>query len=134
MKRFMYLSIGLLCLSLSALIGLHIGHKTACAGHVNHNTSGLVAIQSFSLLDEYGVAWSINDNYEWISTSVQTPPIPVSQIKFWSVGFFVTTDNVAYKWSGDTWVNCGLWPGGTVETKQESWGNLKGKYNKGSEQ
>jgi hypothetical protein len=27
------------------------------------------------------------------------------------------------------WHNCGPWPGGAVETKQESWGNLKGKYN-----
>ena len=31
MKRFMYVSIGLLCLSLSTLIGFHIGSRTAQA-------------------------------------------------------------------------------------------------------
>ena len=56
MKRFMYLSIGVLCLSLSVLIGFHLGHQGAQAGQKT------VTAQKFVLVDPDG-----NERGEWVA-------------------------------------------------------------------
>jgi hypothetical protein len=40
----------------------------------------------------------------------------------------MTSNGDMWRRNGD-WTNCGPWPGTTVDTDQESWGGVKGKYN-----
>ncbi len=52
MKRFMYLSIGVLCLMLAALIGFHLGQRSA------HAQSDTITAQRFVLVDSTGqIRW-----------------------------------------------------------------------------
>jgi hypothetical protein len=133
MKRFMFASIGLLCLSLSALIGFHIGHQTAHAGYVAHDESGLIGNNNlYNFLDEHGTVWTFEYGDGWWS-SPEVLPVTASQIKFWTQFQIVTVDNVGWSKDSEGWHLVGPWPGGQpVPTDNSSWGAIKSKL-KGSD-
>jgi len=145
MKRFMYLSIGVLCLSLSALVGSHIGNRTAEAvlsSPTRNFDTGIVAYRVVGsrrfALDEFGSAWEIyvntvpGGNFCWERVIQHDPHLPLDQIKYWEPRVIISTDNHLWVDNGESipqWEDCGVWPGGTVETQQQSWGSTKTKYN-----
>jgi hypothetical protein len=128
MKRFMYLSISVLCLSVSALIGSHIGTRSAQAqapGPIYSDT-GIVTHFAEWMLDQYGQTWFIGSS--WERTAPDVPSWLFNQIKSWHLTVIITQDNSAWKWNGTEWVNLGPWPGGPVPTSPNTWGDVKGKY------
>ena len=99
------------------------------------DSGGIIAVtgDGWWMLDEYGRAWTFQlvDGVTtcWLHISEFDSPIPVSQIKFWGRWTIVTTDNnFLIKTGVNYWHNCGPWPGGAVQTKPETWGGVKSRY------
>ena len=106
MKRFMYLSIGLLCLSVSALIGFHFGSRTAEAQAPD-------AVTGYSM----GVDGDFRVHYVMLSNGdvyANHNHESLSHPK----GLFA--QSAEYRGN--------FWTGQTVQTNQESWGGVKSKY------
>jgi len=100
----MYLSIGLLCLSLSALIGFHVGHRTAQA-QAPEPIAGVMGSYQTSQM-RYAVMLSNGDVYEntWHGAigTFQEPPT----------------------YRGNFWYS------EPVPTEQSTWGGIKSQLNK----
>ena len=47
------------------------------------------------------------------------------RLLYLTIGVLITKQNVAWVWP---WQNAGVWPGGSIPTSPETWGNVKGKY------
>jgi len=107
-KRFMFLSVGILCLSLSALIGFHIGGRTARAqapgASLSYSNFGSA---QFVMLDNGDVYWNFNDG----------PLVPAGGNFFAS--FTTPAGYLGNFWTGET---------GPVPVSPESWGTIKNKY------
>ena len=133
MKRFMYASIGLLCLSLSALIGFHVGQRPAHATDATGQAGVILAITSDYALTITGEIWSYGSGGGWYKST--DLPIPVDQVHAITVegaNVHLLDTNGDY-WEeriGDTWENCGQPPVGPVPTDNSSWGAIKDKLNK----
>jgi hypothetical protein len=101
MKRFMFLSIGVLCLAVSALIGFHIGSQTAEAQTSETTYMAVAEGTSFHVI-------AIQPNGDVYRRAVvgsgwQTSDPPQFYGNYW--------------WSS------------TVATQPGTWGGVKGKYN-----
>lgn len=102
MKRFMFFSIGVLCLMLSALIGFHIGGRQARA-----QGPGVVLVGSGG------------DHPIWVMT--ETGDVYTSSPNLGGVGdwfFERPADFVGNFWTGD----------GAVATQESTIGEIKSKY------
>ena len=128
MKRFMYASIGILCLSLSALIGFHIGSNTV---HAKASAiPGILHVSGRYVLDINGEVWLVSHPFSWIRISDYDPPstVPPENIVYWSHAAFMTAQGDMWQ-KTDQWYNCGHPPGGPVPTDNSSWGAIKEKLN-----
>lgn len=110
MKRFMYASIGVLCLSLSALIGFHVGSQTAQAqvrGPVQGFAHDGNEIGQYIYLDNGDVFFRRTTPVDVGGTNhpVYTNDWPDFQLHY--VGNF--------------------WGSAPVPTSNESWGSIKSK-------
>ena len=65
MKRLMYISITLLCLSLTLMVGVHIGQRTATA----QGTSVVASVFQISPTEKMDVFMENGDWYWWDKTS-----------------------------------------------------------------
>ena len=146
MKRFMYLSISILCLSVSLLIGFHFGNKNAGAGYVDPTPAGNVISASddglhLYVLNTSGEIWLLSRAVAgWSGPFIRTPPLPVpiSDVAYWGGqgNAVITKSDVGYFWDGasGSWISAGPIPGTTtgVPTNIEptTWGQLKEKYDK----
>lgn len=126
--KLLYLTIGL-------LIGIVVMQWTMPTGNASGiHPGGIVGIADHVnwVLDEFGVVWGFHPTEGWQEHPIDwRPPVPSSQIKFWNAWVVITTDNVAWYHTNDVsnpWVTLGPWPGGAVQTKPETWGGVKGKY------
>ena len=131
MKRFMFASIGLLCLMLAVAVGYHLGSQSARAEA--SPIPGIAFVDGSAVLDVNGETWdSIGGSpYCWFSVPELAPlPIPMEDIANWSVRAIVTVQGDMWIFGSQGWENCGPWPGGPVETKRDSWGAIKGQYEK----
>ena len=131
MKRLMYLSISILCLSLSLLIGFHFGASTARAdwdgtGQIlaQEGPWFLLADGTVTGLDTPGGVPTWHPDSRWV-----VPSNFLSQIKLWGINTFVTTSDEVYVWALGAWVSAGV-PGGGTNIEPTTWGQLKGKYDK----
>jgi len=124
MKRLMYLSILILCLSVSLLMGFHLGVNTARA---DFQPGGVIIGTTDNVfLTSDGLGWAYASQ-GWIRlTNVDVPSELVSQIKFWHGSSFVTTSDEVYV-DGPNWINVGT-PGVPSSIEPTTWGQLKGKY------
>jgi len=123
MKRLMYLSISILCLSVSLLIGFHFGASTARA---DYEPGGIViGAQDGWILTSDGLGWRYSNGWER-QIALDIPSGLVSQMKFWSPSTFVTTSDEVYI-GGPDWINVGT-PGDPTNIEPTTWGQLKGKY------
>jgi hypothetical protein len=135
MKRFMYFSIAVLCLMVSALIGFHIGSESAqaqaprAAITPSSPSTGIIVGVDWAgyVLDQLGQVWYMHNGC-WERRTEADPPVPVSEIKLWSYYTVVTNDDTVWAHHGGPWEQCGPWPGGPVPTSPDTWGGVKGKY------
>lgn len=103
MKRFVFLSIGVLCLMLSALIGFHIGSESAQAqAQPPQAIAGLaqwLGYMDFVMLD--------NGDLYWNNRGAQHVP------------YSAPATYLGNFWTGEM---------GPVPTSPNTWGGVKGKY------
>ena len=104
MKRFMYLSIGVLCLMLAVVAGYHLGSQSAQA-QVPEPITAYRVVSGSSLTDHF-VMLSNGDVYRQVHDPIygatfNSPPTKVGNF-----------------WTGQ---------GGAVPTSNESWGTIKDK-------
>jgi len=137
MKRFMYLSIGVLCLALSALIGFHLGSSEVTA-QVDPSAD-IVATYSVGsnalvALDRFGQIWACNGSnvnplcWEQVTSGEPPLPIPISEIETWYFRSLLAKNGDFWVVHELDWNNCGPWPGGTIPTTPSSMGEMKNKY------
>ncbi len=105
MKRFMYLSVAMLCLALTLLIGFHIGTRSVQA-QAPEPITGYVVSQPSTQVSHY-VMLSNGDVYR--------------QIHDQSVGAVFGTPTPRFL--GNFW-------GGTVPVSERTWGSTKDAYKK----
>ena len=130
MKRLMMLSISILCLSVSALIGFHLGVQKAEA---DFNPNGFIvggtSTAAAWVLTSSGEVWSYpNPNGPWTAQCRLDVQEPISNIKLWMLYNFVTNSDEVWQLQAGVWTNIGTPPGGGVTTNPTTWGQLKNKY------
>lgn len=128
MQRLMYLSVSILCLSLSLMIGFHLGVRSAEA---DFEMGGVVIAgqDPFVLLAD-GTMWQVEGTEFIAKPGYDVPTALLPEIKFWSPGYFVTTQDDVYASDGSgTWTNLGN-PGAisSVNVEPTTWGKLKSQY------
>jgi len=137
MKRFMYFSISILCLSIAALIGFYIGSESVqaqaprAAITPSSPSTGIIVGVDWAgfVLDYLGQVWYMRYGC-WERRPQADPPVPVSEIKLWSYYTIVTNDDSVWELRGgdSVWEQCGPWPGGPIPTSPNTWGGVKSKY------
>ena len=109
----------------------HLGADTASSDYIDHYSTGVVAATSTTgdplALDENGIVWKVDLSRNWVESSVNPLPVPVSQLKFWDETIVVTTDNTLWRYLHG-WQDCGQWPGGASATEQATWSAIKARY------
>ena len=124
-KRFMFVCIGILALTIAFLLGAQFGR----AEYVDHSTSGLVAMTGTGALDESGKVWVWLTGYHAWQWYGEQLPVPTSQVKFFlNSDMFISVSNEAWQ-KGETgsWVNYGPPPGMTA-TQSSTWGQIKATF------
>lgn len=107
------------------------------ASMVDHGATGIVAQDGPWCLDQNGNVWisylsdpPVPTGTCWQAHTSWNPPMPVSEIKFWSHESIITTSD--HEWSkqgtNDPWVDCGAWPGVPLATEQSTWGKIKSTF------
>ena len=127
-KKFMYVCFGTLALA----VAFHLGAQYGQAGYVDHSTSGVIGAElsyngdSWLLLDN-GEVWHWNEgNQEWVAHV--SPPISVSQIKFWTERVVLDGADQVWVYSGGQWFNRGAPPGGATLTQPTTWSQIKAEF------
>lgn len=69
------------------------------------------------ILDYLGQVWGY-DTDRYVRMQTYDPPVPVSDIRFWTQFGFVTRFNEVWDWRGDGFRNCGPWPGLPAATEE----------------
>lgn len=128
MKRLMHFSVSTLCLSVSLLIGFHLGARNAQADWTNTGT--VVGQLHGFLLTKDGLAWNIEGATFVREATRDIPAELLPRIKSWSANYFVTTSDEVYALTGLGWTNLGT-PGAYTSTEPSTWGQLKNKYENG---
>ena len=116
MKKFMYLSISMLCLMVSALVGFHMNSRSANASIVDRKAGRVVVAgategNAFSIL-------TVDGNIYWVTTSgfsfVRTIPVPTKDVAFYlgdDEGFVMKNGDVwKFDTTGGSWINLGPAP------------------------
>jgi len=112
MKRFMYFSISILCLSIAALIGFYIGSESVqaqaprAAITPSSPSTGIIVGVDWAgfVLDYLGQVWYMRYGC-WERRPQADPPVPVSEIKLWSYYTIVTNDDSVWELRGG--IPCG---------------------------
>ena len=128
-KKFALVSFGVLCLSVSALIGTHL-LQPAVASPVED----IIFFDQTFALDRFGQTWNTASHVDpvcWARVPIRDAPIPVEQIVYWSQVSAYDTNGDWWVFTGLGWDNCGPWPGAPVPTSQSTWGAVKEEFGKG---
>jgi hypothetical protein len=122
-KRFMYVCFGILALAAA----FHLGARYGQAAYVDHSATGIVALSGNILLLDSGDVYDLSD--AWIPRPELTPPVPVSEIRYWGGYFLSTYSNEVWQYNvpEPSWINWGL-PPGLVTTQPTMWGRIKGEF------
>jgi len=124
-KRFMYVCLGILALAAA----FHIGAQYGQAGYIDPSATGLKILQGGIVLLDSGEAYEVGTHGDpWLPRPDYTPPIPVSEIRYWGGYFLSTYSNEVWHREGDgIWYNYGT-PPGLVATQSTTWGGIKARF------
>jgi len=136
MKHLMYLSISILCLSVSLLIGFHLGVKSAKAETVDPTPPGsILAVTDTNAGHLYvrttsGEVWDLDSNASWQPLPSIPLPVPISAVAYWTNQLVITTSDEGFAIVNGAWVSAGPVPGATsgVNVEPTTWGKLKSQY------
>ena len=131
-KKFMFVCFGLLALAVT----FHLGAQYGQAGYVDHSTTGVVSaifdsVNWTAVLMDNGQVWRGDAGGRWEFQPRYSPPIPVSQVKFWGYYWVISENNdlwAAHSYDAG-WSNVGSPPGG-VAVQPSTWGSIKAQFNK----
>jgi hypothetical protein len=119
------------CLGMLALVAaFHLGARCGSASIVDHSTTGIIAFDGYSLMDNGDVWVWVSDDTGWNNASYLNPPVPISEIKFWRHDRFITFANEIWKYDEPMypgWHNYGP-PGGATLTQSTTWGQIKAGF------
>jgi hypothetical protein len=124
-KKFMYVCFGILALAAA----FHLGARYGGASYVDQSASGIIALEADKMLLDNGEVWEFHYSPfpQWTDRSEYTPPVPLSDIKFWSATFLVTAANEVWYRHDGSWHNGGS-PPGLVATQPTTWGEIKAEF------
>lgn len=132
-KRFMYASMGVLCL----VAAYHLGSERAAAEWDPTRGGEIFGILGNSVIvDSHGQAWSFGEAYgSYQRANSLDLPVPVSSVKFLSdhenvtrAVLVTTNDEVWWNPGAGEWKEIGPFPGGPVAVGQDSWASVKNRY------
>jgi hypothetical protein len=134
MKRFFYLSGGMFLVSLSLLIGFHLGARAARA---DWNGSGIVLgteqlqggfVDQFAAVAADGSLWTFEQG-QWYPQGGPPLPVPLGDIAFFvNLHSIVDTSGNAWWWTaGRGWINYGP-PPLVTKARPATWGSMKSKF------
>lgn len=96
--------------SILALCLMILASTTAMGSLVVHDEApGIIAHDQDNVLDSNGLVWYSGD-FRWDRNHWYDPPVPVEEIKFWSLRAFVTFNEECWHYGGSEWWNLGTWP------------------------
>jgi hypothetical protein len=128
-RKFMYVCFGILAL----VVAFHMGARYGNASIVDHSATGVIASTGQTMLLDTGEVWRWeSDVYGWQHHSYLDPPIPVSQIKFWTSGILLSTSDDLWVYDQPShpseWHNYGRPGTGGVSTQSTTWGEIKAEF------
>ena len=134
-KRFMYVSIGLLCL----VTAYQLGAERAKADWDPQAPGQIIGANGpdQAVYTEDGTAWLVDPNGGgWVRARDYEPswdldlPVPAEEVKFLSESVLITKTDEAwwFGWGPDEWTYVGPFPGGPVSQEARSWGSTKGQF------
>jgi hypothetical protein len=131
-KKFMYVCLGILALTLAFHLGAQYGKAETM---VDQSGTGIVAVYTQragpaidALLDN-GEVWSYWMGAGWEhSPSGYDTPIAPSEIKFWTLTRFVSQSNELWVHGGGVWTNYGAPPTGPSLTQPTTWSRIKAEF------
>ncbi|MBZ0269316.1 hypothetical protein K8I85_14275 [bacterium] len=135
-KRFMYMSIGVLCLVAAYQIGVERARAEWSVGTGGQVIGGGVSATAESIwYGTSGEAWTMSSS-GWVRQAAFDLPVASSEVEFLDSGdghskvvHLITTADVGWICvDGEGWQEIGPFPGGPVALDQESWGKVKAKH------
>ena len=90
------------CLGILALAAFDLGARYGEDAYVDHSATGIVALSGDILLLDTGEAYEIGTNEDpWLARPEYTPPIPVSEVRYWGADFVCSIPNDLWRREGD---------------------------------
>ena len=124
-KKFMYTCLGILALA----VAFHLGAQFGQAGYVDQSATGIMILSGDILLLDTGEAYEVGTHLDpWRPRPEYTPPVPVSEIRYWGGNFLSTYSNEVWHREGDgIWYNYGS-PPGVAATEPTTWSRIKADW------
>jgi len=133
MKRLLSFSISLLCLSLTLLIGFHLGGRDALADWDPAAGGPIVGMMDHVAYTAAGEGWILDAVVgEWRRNEAVDLPVPATDVAF-AAGFrLITRSGEGWVWDSALtgWKSVGMFPGAT-SVSPTSWGAIKRDLGKG---
>ncbi|MFC1799452.1 hypothetical protein ACFL2Z_00865 [Candidatus Eisenbacteria bacterium] len=124
-KKFMFVCFGILAL----VIAFHLGAQYGQAGYVDHTATGIISFDGYYVLLDDGTVWCTPPSGGWSQEHSEfTPPVPISQIKFWQRWACISTNDEYWEYVGPGWVNHGSPPIGPTSTQPTTWSKIKAEF------
>ena len=122
-KRFMYVSIGVMCL----VAAYQLGVERARAEWNASAPGQIVGGADDRWYTSAGECWYARPG-GWTREATLDLPIPANEVKFFDTVTLISTSDVAWTWGGASWTEIGPFPGGPVSQEARSWGSTKGRF------
>ncbi len=126
-KTFMYVCFGILALA----VAFHLGARYGSGSVVGDYTTGVVAVSLADyhrLLLDTGEVWRWDQtDFSWEQLTDWSPPVPITQIKFWEGKMFISASDELWFCDAGVWQNIGT-PPGLVATQPTAWGEIKAEF------
>ncbi len=124
-KNFFYFSLGMLCMMVTYNLGAREAsadfENIGCIVAADESTIFVSAAGQGYRLQSYG-----GGSFVWNEDNDLNPPVPVSEIKFYSQAKVVTTSDVVWARDEAGWHEVPQFPGcTTTNTEDASWGEVK---------
>ncbi|GJM43932.1 MAG: hypothetical protein DHS20C21_07740 [Gemmatimonadota bacterium] len=127
--RFMYASIGVLCL----VAAYQLGVSRAQAEWSPESPGQLVGMfstgSSVYVVSRSGAFWRASNDFGWEGPAAfDDLPVPSEAIAMLDENSIITKDDVLWFYVGGQWVDHGPFPGRPVSLDEQSWGETKSEF------